>query len=66
MKGQDIANSVFPGLGYVVAVLIVVGGFVFNIGNVAGGGLGLKCSTGNKRYYRSYYHRSYMYSHFLK
>ena len=46
MKGQDIANSVFPGLGYVVAVLIVVGGFVFNIGNVAGGGLGLNALLG--------------------
>ena len=46
MKGQDIANSVFPGLGYVVSVLIVLGGFVFNIGNVAGGGLGLNALFG--------------------
>lgn len=40
LRGQDIANKVFPGLGYVVAALIVMGGLVFNIGNVGGGALG--------------------------
>lgn len=40
-RGQDIANMVFPGLGYLVALLIVAGGLAFNIGNVAGAGLGL-------------------------
>lgn len=35
MRGQDVANKVLPGLGYVVAFLIVAGGLVFNIGNVA-------------------------------
>ena len=46
MRGQDIANSVFPGLGYVVAAFIVIGGIAFNIGNVAGGGLGLNAMLG--------------------
>ncbi|SEH20947.1 NRAMP family divalent metal transporter [Selenomonas sp. KH1T6] len=39
-RGQDVANMVFPGLGYVVSLLIVMGGLAFNIGNVAGAGLG--------------------------
>jgi len=46
MRGQDISNAVFPGLGYVVSTLIVIGGLVFNIGNVAGGGLGLNALLG--------------------
>lgn len=37
---QDIANMVLPGLGYFVAFLIVLGGLAFNIGNIAGAGLG--------------------------
>lgn len=41
MRGQDIANKVFPGLGVVLSILIVIGGLAFNIGNVAGAGLGM-------------------------
>lgn len=40
-KAQDIANDVLPGLGYVLSALIVLGGLAFNIGNVAGAGLGV-------------------------
>lgn len=40
LRGQDVANKVLPGLGYVVAALVVLGGLVFNIGNVGGGALG--------------------------
>jgi Mn2+/Fe2+ NRAMP family transporter len=40
-RAQDIANEVLPGLGYILSVLIVLGGLAFNIGNVAGAGLGL-------------------------
>ena len=29
--GQDIANMVFPGLGYFVSALVVAGGLAFNI-----------------------------------
>lgn len=46
MRGQDVANKVLPGLGYVVAFLVVAGGLVFNIGNVGGGALGLNTLLG--------------------
>lgn len=46
MRGQDIANKVVPGLGYLVSILVVMGGLAFNIGNVAGAGLGLNVFTG--------------------
>ena len=46
MRGQDVANKVVPGLGYVVAFLIVLGGLVFNIGNVGGGALGFNTLLG--------------------
>lgn len=45
-RGQEIANEVLPGLGYFVAALIVMGGLAFNIGNVAGAGLGLNVLFG--------------------
>src|SRR5699024_4802728 len=41
MRGQDIANAVLPGLGYFVTFLIIIGGVAFNMGNLAGAGLGL-------------------------
>ncbi|MFD1019903.1 NRAMP family divalent metal transporter [Thalassobacillus hwangdonensis] len=37
---QDIANNVLPGLGFFLSFLIVAGGLAFNIGNIAGAGLG--------------------------
>lgn len=40
-RAQDLANSVVPGAGYVLAALDVLGGLVFNIGNIAGCSLGL-------------------------
>ncbi|MCE9607055.1 MAG: divalent metal cation transporter [Planctomycetia bacterium] len=46
MRAQDIANAVLPGLGYVLASLIVFGGLAFNIGNVAGAGLGVNVMFG--------------------
>jgi Mn2+/Fe2+ NRAMP family transporter len=46
MRGQDIANAVFPGLGHFIAVLIVFGGLAFNIGNIAGCGMGLNVLFG--------------------
>ena len=45
-RAQDLANALFPGLGYLLAFLIVVGGLAFNIGNVAGAGLGIEAMTG--------------------
>jgi Mn2+/Fe2+ NRAMP family transporter len=45
-RGQDIANEAVPGSGYILAALIVFGGLVFNIGNIAGCGLGINVLTG--------------------
>ena len=46
LRGQDVANKVLPGLGYVVAFLIALGGLAFNIGNLGGAGLGLNVLFG--------------------
>lgn len=45
-RAQDIANDLFFGLGYFLSFLIVIGGFAFNIGNVAGAGLGIEVMSG--------------------
>jgi Mn2+/Fe2+ NRAMP family transporter len=45
-RGQEIANLVVPGLGHLLAGLVAFGGLVFNIGNVAGAGLGLNALSG--------------------
>src|SRR5215217_1241757 len=45
-RAQDIANKLLPGLGLFLACLIAFGGLVFNIGNIAGTGLGLQALTG--------------------
>lgn len=45
-RGQDVANMVLPGLGYFVAALIVMGGLGFNIGNIAGAGMGFSVIFG--------------------
>lgn len=45
-RAQDIANEVFPYAGYFLALLIVMGGLAFNIGNVGGAGLGLNLLLG--------------------
>jgi len=45
-KAQDVANTLLPGLGYVLAALVILGGFAFNIANVGGAGLGLRAMLG--------------------
>jgi Mn2+/Fe2+ NRAMP family transporter len=40
-RAQDVANDVIPGLGWALAILVATGGLAFNIGNIAGTGLGL-------------------------
>lgn len=45
-RAQDVANLVVPGLGTALAVLVAIGGLAFNIGNVAGAGLGLNVLLG--------------------
>lgn len=46
MRGQDIANTLLPGLGYFIAFLVALGGLAFNIGNIGGAGLGLNVIFG--------------------
>ncbi|MES1220160.1 MAG: NRAMP family divalent metal transporter [Bacteroidota bacterium] len=46
LRAQDLANKLLPGLGYFLSVLVVFGGFAFNIGNIAGCGLGVNVLTG--------------------
>ncbi len=46
LRAQDLANKMLPGLGYFLAVLVILGGFAFNIGNIAGCGLGMNVLTG--------------------
>jgi Mn2+/Fe2+ NRAMP family transporter len=41
-RAQDLANDLMPGLGYLLSILIVAGGLAFNIGNLAGTGLGMQ------------------------
>jgi len=45
-RGPDIANAVLPGSGLLLALLIAAGGLAFNIGNVAGAGLGINVMAG--------------------
>ena len=40
-RGQEVASALVPGLGFFLAVLVSLGGLVFNMGNLAGCGLGL-------------------------
>ncbi|MEJ7540608.1 NRAMP family divalent metal transporter [Staphylococcus intermedius] len=45
-RGQEIANEVVKGLGTFISLLIALGGLAFNIGNIAGAGLGLNAIFG--------------------
>ena len=45
-RAHDIANKLLPGLGVGLACLIAFGGLVFNIGNIAGCGLGMNAMAG--------------------
>lgn len=45
-RAQELGNEVLPGAGYLLAALVVLGGLVFNIGNIAGSGLGTDAMFG--------------------
>ncbi|OCA93386.1 NRAMP family divalent metal transporter [Actinobaculum suis] len=45
-RAGELANAALPGSGFVLAVLIIGGGLVFNIGNIAGGGMGMNSMFG--------------------
>lgn len=46
LHAQDLANKVLPGSGYFLSVLVVLGGVVFNIGNIGGTALGMNAMFG--------------------
>ena len=45
-RATDVGNAVAPGLGTALALLVALGGLAFNIGNVAGTGVGLEAALG--------------------
>ncbi len=45
-RAPEIADRLLPGLGTMLTLLVAGGGLAFNIGNVAGAGLGLEVITG--------------------
>jgi Mn2+/Fe2+ NRAMP family transporter len=45
-RAQELGNLVLPGLGYAMAGLLLLGGLVFNVGNVSGAGLGTDAMLG--------------------
>ncbi len=46
LRAQELGNRVLPGLGHALALIVALGGLVFNVGNVAGAGLGLDALLG--------------------
>ena len=46
LPAQSLADRVLPGLGKALILLVATGGLAFNIGNVAGAGLGLNALLG--------------------
>ncbi len=45
-RGHELADAVFPGLGWLVTAVIVIGSFIFNVGNLGGCALGLDALFG--------------------
>ncbi|MFO1144048.1 MAG: NRAMP family divalent metal transporter [Amaricoccus sp.] len=45
-RASENANLAVPGAGYLLSILVILGGLVFNIGNIAGTGLGLNAMVG--------------------
>lgn len=45
-RATEVGNDVAPGVGTALAVLVSLGGLAFNVGNVAGTGVGLEAAIG--------------------
>lgn len=45
-RANTLANAILPGLGWFLAALVALGGLVFNVGNISGGGLGIDAMLG--------------------
>ncbi|MDO5494672.1 MAG: divalent metal cation transporter [bacterium] len=46
LRANTLGNRVLPGLGWALGIMVALGGLVFNIGNIAGGGLGMNAMLG--------------------
>jgi Mn2+/Fe2+ NRAMP family transporter len=46
LRAQELGNKVLPGIGWLLSGLVFLGGVVFNIGNIAGTGLGANAMMG--------------------
>lgn len=46
LRANELGNRVLPGLGWVIAAFVFMGGAVFNIGNIGGTGLGTDAMFG--------------------
>lgn len=46
LYAQELGNKILPGVGWALAVLVFFGGIVFNVGNIAGAGLGMNAMFG--------------------
>ena len=46
LRAQELGNKVIPGIGWFLSGLVFLGGVVFNIGNIAGTGLGVNAMMG--------------------
>lgn len=46
MRANELGNAVVPYLGWVLGALVFLGGLAFNMGNIAGSGLGLNAMLG--------------------
>jgi Mn2+/Fe2+ NRAMP family transporter len=46
LRAQQLGDRLAPGLGHLLALIVALGGLVFNVGNVAGAGLGLDALLG--------------------
>lgn len=40
MRAPAIANAAIPGAGFLLAIIVIIGGLFFNVGNIGGAGLG--------------------------
>jgi Mn2+/Fe2+ NRAMP family transporter len=45
-RATEVGNQVAPGIGTALAILVSLGGLAFNVGNVAGTGVGLEAAIG--------------------
>ncbi len=46
LRANELGNAVLPYLGWILGALVFLGGLAFNMGNIAGAGLGLNAMLG--------------------